>query len=78
MSDLWLQLIMLYVLMSIVWAIYFLPEDGLAFFNPVRNHREWVYTNWVWVIFGTVVAHIVFAPWAIAYWVYKIYTVLKR
>ena len=78
MDELLLQLTMFYLLTSVVWAIYFLPEDGLAFFNPIRNHKEWGCNNWAWVIFGTMVAHIVFAPWAIVYWAYKICTIWKR
>lgn len=48
---------------------------GFSFFNPIRNYEQWDKMNWFGVIFCTIAINIILFPYAIAYWIYKLFTV---
>jgi len=65
----------------IITLIYFgvillIIEDNrynLPFLNPLRNYETWTKINWfgIWVI--TILLNIIFIPYAIIYWVCKLF-----
>ena len=49
-------------------------HDGLAFCNPIRNHKKYPKLNWVGVVLITIMWNILWLPYAIGYWIYKLMT----
>lgn len=44
----------------------------LTIFNPVRNYKKWVKLNWFGIFIITLLLNIIFMPYSILYWIYKI------
>ena len=67
---------------TILEFIIFLPviatEEGLSFFNPIRNYKKWYLMNWFGVIFFTLLLNIILPTLAFVYWFYKICTFGRR
>ena len=72
-------------LLLIVW--YFLGFIGIAllseqlnflFFNPIRNYNKWRSMNWFGVGVCTLFLNIILLPYAIIYWIYKLFTVGRK
>ena len=47
-------------------------EFDLSIFNPIRNYNEWDNFNWFGIGIITLLLNIIFIPFAICYWIYKI------
>lgn len=45
-----------------------------SIFSSIRNYENWYGLEWVEVVFFTIILNIVFAPFAIFYWLYKFLT----
>lgn len=50
----------------------------LPIFNPVRNYKEWTQYNWFGIIVVTAFLNIILFPYAIVYWIHKLFTVDRR
>ena len=49
------------------------PVDfDLSIFNPVRNYKKWTKLNWFGIGIITILLNIIFVPYAICYWIYKL------
>lgn len=73
------------VLVLIAW--YFFGFMGIAilseqlnflFFNPIRNYNKWRSMNWFGVGVCTLFLNIILLPYAIIYWIYKLFTVGRK
>jgi len=48
----------------------------LSIFNPIRNYNKWTNLNWFGISFITILLNIIFIPYAICYWIYKIIKII--
>lgn len=44
------------------------------FFNPIINYRRWAKLSWFGVYFITIIINIIFLPYSLIYWIYKLFT----
>lgn len=44
----------------------------LNFLNPIHNYKKWSSFNWFGVIVCTLFTNIIWLPYAIGYWLYKL------
>lgn len=47
-------------------------------FNPIKNYNKWTKFNWFGITVITLVINIIFLPYAICYWFYKLFTVGRK
>lgn len=52
--------------------------NSLSIFNPIRNYNTWTQFNWLGITIMTLLLNIVFIPYAIVYWIYKLFTVGRK
>lgn len=52
----------------------FIDAEGFEFVNPIYLYNQ-IKVNWFGVILLTLIWHMLFAPFAIGYWFYKLCTV---
>lgn len=50
----------------------------LSIFNPIINYNEWTQFNWFGIIVMTLFLNIILFPYAIVYWIYKLFTVGRK
>nr|DAT08956.1 MAG TPA: hypothetical protein [Bacteriophage sp.] len=65
-------------LMIFIGGIIGIISYGFAFFNPIRNHEQWNKMNWFGIIFCTIAVNVILFPYAIGYWIYKLFTVDRK
>ena len=53
-----------------------LKDYDLSIFNPIRNYNKWTELNWFGIGVITILLNIIFFPYAICYWIYKIVAVI--
>ena len=58
--------------------IAFIINFDLLWFNPIQNYEDWTKLNWFGIIVITILLNIIFFPWAIGYWIYKLFTVGRK
>ena len=72
----------IYFILSFYYLIGTGSYAGHHYFNPIDNYEEWDNLNMFGVLVFTLLINILFAPWAIIYWVFKllvtIFTVGRR
>ena len=75
------------IIISIIIGWYFLGFVGiiaccndfyLYFLNPIRNYNKWRSMNWFGVGVSTLFLNIILLPYAIIYWIYKLFTVGRK
>lgn len=68
------SVLIIFMLMVLFGGIILLgiADLNLAIFNPIRNYNEWVKLNWFGISIITLLLNIIFIPYAIGYWIYKI------
>jgi hypothetical protein len=73
-------LIYLYLIINISFLVIMpdLPFQPMDIFNPIRNYKEWSQFNWFGIIVITLILNIIFLPYAIIYWIYKLFTVGRK
>lgn len=49
-----------------------------VYFNPIKNYNKWTQFNWFGITIITLIINIVFLPYAICYWIYKLFTIGRR
>lgn len=64
--------IILYFVITLNTIIYTLDGD-LSFLNPIRNYHEWETLNWFGISVITFLINILLLPYAIIYWIYKLF-----
>jgi uncharacterized membrane protein len=52
--------------------------EDFSIFNPIRNYRQWSSLNWFGVGVITLLLNIIFIPYAVGYWIYKLFTIGRR
>ena len=70
----------LYALLAIVEIFILVPvcDMDLSILNPIRNYNEWCRINWFGISVITIILNIICLPWAICYWIYKLFTVGRK
>ena len=64
------------IVVSLSSISYFLDNWKIFhIFNPVRNYNTYTQFNWFGIIIITLFLNIIFIPYAIVYWIYKLFTV---
>lgn len=53
-------------------------EITLSILNPIINYNEWTQFNWFGIIVMTLFLNIILFPYAIVYWIYKLFTVGRK
>ena len=53
-------------------------ELNFTIFNFVENYNNWTQFNWFGIVVITLLINILFLPYAILYWTYKLFTVGRR
>ena len=69
-------LILFLLICSIVLGISL--NIDLEIFNPIRNYNEWDNLNWLGIFVITLLLNIIFIPYAIGYWIYKLFTIGRK
>lgn len=62
----------IYFILSFCYLVETGSRAGHHYFNPLDNYEEWDKLNMFGVLVFTLLLSILFAPWAIIYWVFKI------
>ena len=57
---------------------YLLIKEDLSIFNPIINYNRWTQFNWFGIAVLTLLLNIVLAPYAIIYWIYKLFIVGRK
>ena len=75
--------IILIILVFFVFNFYFALDitndpNMINIFNPIRNYNVWKNFNWFGTIVCTIVLNIFFFPYAIIYWIYKLFTIGRK
>ena len=70
----------LYILLAIVEIFILVPVCGmdLSILNPIRNYNKWCKINWFGISVITIILNIIYLPYAICYWIYKLFTVGRK
>lgn len=63
------------VMVNLCFLIEVKDWNSLLLFNPIRNYDEWAQYNWFGIIIITMFLNIILLPYAVAYWIYKLFTV---
>ena len=67
------MLIMFIVPIYLIYTIsYQVCYFTLSFLNPIRNYHQWTSFNWLGIITITLILNILWLPYAIIYWLYKV------
>lgn len=53
-------------------------DMDLSILNPIRNYNEWWSINWFGVSVITIILNIICLPYAICYWIYKLFTIGRK
>lgn len=72
MTGVVLACITVYCLISFCYFLSTGVYAGHHYFDPIVNYEEWDKLNMFGVLIFTLLLNILFAPWAIIYWVIKI------
>lgn len=72
MTELIIACITTYCVISFSYLIGTGSYASHHYFNPIVNYEEWDKLNMFGVLVFTLLISILFAPWAIIYWVFKI------
>lgn len=62
----------IYLVLSFFYLVGTGAYAGHHYFDPIVNYEEWDKLNMFGVLVFTLLISILFAPWAIIYWVFKI------
>lgn len=62
-------------MVNLVFLIKVKNWDSLSLFNPIRNYNTWMQYNWFGIAIITTLLNIILFPYAISYWIYKLFTV---
>ena len=69
-------IIVVFLVVAIEVLILNSIDFDLSIFNPIRNYDEWINFNWFGIGIITILLNIIFLPFAICYWIYKIIAVI--
>lgn len=62
--------------MIILWVlivyVILLAFDFRVALNPIENYKKWVSLNWFGVGVTTLLINIIFLPYAVVYWLFKL------
>ena len=69
-----------YIAISIIEFYVLIPSCcmDLSIFNPIRNYKKWRKINWFGISVITLILNIIFLPYAICYWIYKLFTIGRK
>ena len=62
------------IILNILNTIISTLDGDLSFLNPIRNYHEWETLNWFGISVITFLINILLLPYAIIYWIYKLFT----
>ena len=51
-------------------------DFDLSIFNPIRNYNKWTELNWFGISVITILLNVIFIPYAVCYWIYKIVAII--
>ena len=68
----------IYFIVNVGFIPYYVNLDNFHIFNPIRNYSTWIQVNWFGIVIITLLLNVVFAPYAIVYWIYKLFTVGRK
>ena len=68
----------IYFIVNVGFIPYYVSWDNFHIFNPIRNYNTWTHVNWFGIVIITLLLNVVFAPYAIVYWIYKLFTVGRK
>lgn len=75
MIELILLIGMVEVIVNLVFLIEVKNGDTLSLFNPIRNYNTWTQYNWFGIVIITILLNIILFPYAISYWIHKLFTI---
>lgn len=71
--------IFFYFVFNVSFIPYFAEGwNSLYIFNPIRNYNTWTQLNWFGIAVITILLNVVFVPYAVVYWIYKLFTVGRK
>jgi hypothetical protein len=73
-------MILVWIILYIIFITFiaFTINLDLLWFNPIQNYKDWTQLNWFGIIVITILLNIIFFPYAIGYWIYKLFTVGRK
>ena len=71
-------IIFIYFIVNMGFIPYYISWNNFHIFNPIRNYNTWTHVNWFGIVIITLLLNVVFAPYAIVYWIYKLFTVGRK
>lgn len=66
-------IVIIFINMFALWL-----DIDLEIFNPIRNYNKWTNINWFGISIITLFLNIIFIPYAIGYWIYKLFTIGRK
>lgn len=76
-TEIELGLFMVFIYLFITFP-FILELKDFSIYNPIRNYKEWTSFNWFGITIITIIINIVLLPYAIGYWIYKLFTVGRK
>ena len=78
MSEYGQQLFLAFYFVIIAIVMYILITLDIilkndCFLNPLKNYNKWITMNWFGIGVITILLNIIFLPYAIIYWIYKLF-----
>lgn len=68
----------LFIICNICFVIWINNWNSLSIFNPIITYNKWTVFNWFGVAIITILLNIVLLPYAIVYWIYKLFTIGRK
>ena len=72
------EVVVIFLMIDLFIGAFILNSIGfnLSIFNPIRNYNKWTNFNWFGISIITILLNIIFIPFAICYWIYKIVDII--
>lgn len=61
--------IIIYFCITLDYTLY----NDMSFLNPIRNYNKWKTLNWFGISVITLILNIIWFPYVIIYWIYKLF-----
>ena len=68
----------LFIICNICFVIWIKNWNSLSIFNPIRNYNKWIAFNWFGISTITILLNIILLPYAIVYWIYRLFTIGRK
>lgn len=68
-------MLFLFIICNISFPFWINNWNSLSIFNPIITYNKWIVFNWFGIATITILLNIILLPYAIVYWVCKLFTI---